>query len=123
MNDLYKSLTKETIENIMAAFDNPGHLQIFKTHIYSDNDGNAITDAMDRHKHEILNAIIFSIGGTVKVAGLWDICQMSGFLEQKGRLPEPTDRIRIIRGNRYFDVSGEYIISEIGFQILVTQPM
>ena len=47
-----------------------------------------------------------------------NLLSMSGFLEQYGRMPTSNDKIKIIKGMYYFDVCGDYIISEIGYQLL-----
>jgi hypothetical protein len=43
---------------------------------------------------------------------------MSGFMEQEGRLPNNNDRIRIIKGRFYFEKGSDFVISEIGFEIV-----
>lgn len=101
--DVFNSLDEE--------FKRPVSLHIFKTMVY-DND---IDEAIKKHKIEIVTAIIYSKSNLHITTNL---LSMSGFLEQYGRMPTSNDKIKIIKGMYYFDVRGDYIISEIGYQVL-----
>lgn len=113
--NIRKELDEKTFSNFYSAFNNPKQLQIFKTMI----DENGVEKCKERHKLEILTAIIYSISGEVQIGNLNSpIYCMSGFKEQKGRLPNETDRIKIIKGRYYFEQMPNFIISEIGFEIV-----
>lgn len=113
--DIEIELNKEVLENLYSAFDEPVGLQIFKTGIYE----NDIERAILRHKKEILNHIVYSQFCKMKFP-IYDsfIFCMSGFIERTGRLPNSKDKIRIIKGRYYLEAVGNYIVSEIGFEII-----
>lgn len=111
-------LNYEYINKNLSIFDKePKHLQTFITRF---NKGD-IESAKQIHKKEILGAIIYSNFNHNKF--LLDpstgkpLYLMSGFLEQKGRIPL-INEIEIIRGKHYFSVVKNKIISDIGFSIL-----
>lgn len=113
--NINKDLDEETLNNFKKAFDNPVRLQIFKTMMY---DGD-IEKCKERHKHEILTAIVYSKFSEMQFAMYnHKMYCMSGFKEQENRLPNKTDKIRIIRGRYYFEQGSNFIISEIGFEVV-----
>ena len=96
-------------------------LQIFKDWICNDEDKTReenIKDTKELHRLHILQAIISSQYAKVEFAHGSTLHCMSGFVEQEGRFPTIDDDIRIIRGDHYFAVAEEYIISEVGFEIV-----
>lgn len=113
--DIYTDLGKETVDFLKQAFESPIQLQICRTDIF---DGD-VEKAKERHKEQILQAIVYSKYGEFETAiHHTKTFSMSGFLEQKGRLPSKDDQIKIIRGKYYFEIGSTFILSEIGFLII-----
>lgn len=122
---LMGEVDKEALDNFFAALDSPidatpadDVLQVFRTSINED-DEKGLEHAIREHKFSMVGTLIFSKQNYVTdaVFGRKLYC-MSGFKEQMKRLPDKNDEIRVIKGNRYFDVFGGYINSEIGFEII-----
>jgi len=110
-------LDEKFIKDNLSIFDEePIKLQM----IVTNKKGLDYESALRMHKTEILSCIIYSIqnyspnilGADGKV-----LYTISGFVEQKNRLPIDINEIKIIRGENYFSVKNENIISEIGFII------
>ena len=113
--DINKDLDTETLENFKKSLDTPIQLQIFKTGVY---DGD-FEKGTERHKQEILTAIVYSKYSEMQFTMYnHKMYCMSGFKQQEGRLPNKGDSIRIIRGKYYFYKGYDFIMSEIGFEIV-----
>lgn len=121
MKDL-SEIDPTALSNFKKAFDNPIQLQFFKTSFSPDLETEV--QAMGRHIDEILLSIIYSKFAvlTSDHRGNKLYC-MSGFIEQENRLPCEFDKIRIIKGRVYLEVNRDFILSEIGFEIIKGQPL
>ncbi len=119
ITDITNELDKKTLINFYSAFETPIILQTFRTDI---NNGD-IKTAKEKHKLEILNGIIYSeyLEFSPTTMNTDMLYNMSGFKERKGRMPNKKDKIKIIRGNRYFTICSDFIISDIGFEIVVNK--
>ena len=116
-----KDVPTEVYIKFKERLDSPSDLQIFKDWIdndeYKSREEN-VENTKELHRLHILQAIIFSQYSEVHFFHGGTLHCMSGFVEQEGRLPTIDDDIRIIRGRHYFEVTNEYIISEVGFEIV-----
>lgn len=105
---------KEALENpvLEESLEERVELQVFRTII---GDKEYIEEYKEKHKKDILLAIIYSIRGVAHINGNKMYC-MSGFVQQKRRLPNENDRI--IRGRNYFTQVNGSFLSSIAFEII-----
>lgn len=109
-----ENISFDLINRMMGAFDNPSHLQLFKTRIIEGD----IEESIRRHKIEILLSVIYGKYTEVYLSNIREplYCQ-SGFIQREGREPVDSNEILILRGKYYFTIEGNYIYSEVGFDI------
>lgn len=110
-------LDEDVLYNLVKAIDNPRPMQTIMTSIENGD----IEKSKDIHRLQMLYHLLFSIPAVAKRDDEL-IYFSSGFKNQKGRLPNINDKIRVIKGNNYFSVVDNMIISEFGFEILNNKP-
>ena len=107
---------KEAIENpvLQDPLEKPVEFHIFRTVVANDEH---TEEYKEKHKREILSAIVYSQYQVVR-NHLYRSYTMAGFAQQKGRLPNENDRIRVIRGKDYFTQVNQSFLSSIAFEII-----
>jgi hypothetical protein len=119
MKNIKEQISETTLNNFKESLNNAVKIPVFKTMILNDD----LEDAIERHEIQIINSIVNSLYGALHITsekGIKDtyISSMSGIQEQLGRLPIETDKIRVLRGERYFTVQGNVLASDVWFEIL-----
>lgn len=119
MKNIKEQISETTLNNLKESLNNAVKIPVFKTMILNDD----LEDAIERHEIQIINSIVNSLYGALHITsekGIKDtyISSMSGIQEQLGRLPIETDKIRVLRGERYFTVQGNVLASDVWFEIL-----
>ena len=119
MKNIKEQISETTLNNLKESLNNAVKIPVFKTMILNDD----LEDAIERHEIQIINSIVNSLYGALHITsekGIKDtyISSMSGIQEQLGRLPIETDKIRVLRGERYFTVQGNVLASDVWFEII-----
>jgi hypothetical protein len=119
MKNIKEQISETTLKNFKESLNNAVKIPVFKTMIMN----NDLEDAIERHEIQIINSIVNSLYGALHITsekGIKDtyISSMSGIQEQLGRLPIETDKIRVLRGERYFTVQDNVLTSDVWFEIL-----
>ena len=119
MKNVKEQISETTLNNFKESLNNAVKMPVFKTMIMNDD----LKDAIERHEIQIINSIVNSLYGALHITsekGIKDtyISSMSGIQEQLGRLPIETDKIRVLRGERYFTVQGNVLASDVWFEII-----
>jgi hypothetical protein len=119
MKNIKEQISETTLNNFKESLNNAVKMPVFKTMIMNDD----LKDAIERHEIQIINSIVNSLYGALHITsekGIKDtyISSMSGIQEQLGRLPIETDKIRVLRGERYFTIQDNVLTSDVWFEIL-----
>jgi hypothetical protein len=119
MKNIKEQISETTLNNFKESLNNAVKMPVFKTMIMNDD----LEDAIERHEIQIINSIVNSLYGAFHITsekGIKDtyISSMSGIQEQLGRLPIETDKIRVLRGERYFTVQDNVLTSDVWFEVL-----
>jgi hypothetical protein len=119
MKNIKEQISETTLNNFKESLNNAVKMPVFKTMIMNDD----LEDAIERHEIQIINSIVNSLYGALHITSEKEIkdtyiSSMSGIQEQLGRLPIETDKIRVLRGERYFTVQDNVLTSDVWFEIL-----